>query len=233
MFISRKKKNKIWAAFSGMILALMLVPQSVQAAAEIEVGVDVSLKIEYHHDGTKIEGATFDIYKVAEITEDVEFLKTEEFEDCEETLENLEEADWSEAAKKYADFAESDEAIEPFSSGKTDSEGIVSFPNGEEEMTTGLYLVVGQECEIDGVVYKCDPFFICLPNPDPDGEWIYDLTATPKVTTDTTDVVPDQDVPKNTKLPQTGMLLWPIPVLAGVGLVFFMIGWAKRQKSGD
>lgn len=32
------------------------------------------------------------------------------------------------------------------------------------------------------------------------------------------------------KLPQTGMLKWPVPVLAGLGLLFFMIGWEKRQR---
>lgn len=32
------------------------------------------------------------------------------------------------------------------------------------------------------------------------------------------------------RLPQTGMLNWPVPVLAGAGLVCFMIGWGKRQK---
>ena len=32
-------------------------------------------------------------------------------------------------------------------------------------------------------------------------------------------------------LPQTGMLWWPVPLLAGGGMVLFMIGWAKHRKN--
>lgn len=32
------------------------------------------------------------------------------------------------------------------------------------------------------------------------------------------------------KLPQTGVLWWPVPILAGAGMVFFMIGWIKRHR---
>lgn len=35
------------------------------------------------------------------------------------------------------------------------------------------------------------------------------------------------------KLPQTGMLWWPVPVLAGAGILFFVTGWVKRQKDGE
>jgi len=41
--------------------------------------------------------------------------------------------------------------------------------------------------------------------------------------------IPDQP----SKLPQTGVLWWPVPILAGVGMVFFMIGWVKRRKFGE
>lgn len=38
---------------------------------------------------------------------------------------------------------------------------------------------------------------------------------------------------KPSRLPQTGMLHWPVPVLAETGLLFFMIGWRKRQKDEE
>lgn len=42
-------------------------------------------------------------------------------------------------------------------------------------------------------------------------------------------------VTNSTRLIQTGQLIWPIPVLAGCGLVLFTVGWGmrKRQESGD
>ncbi len=34
-----------------------------------------------------------------------------------------------------------------------------------------------------------------------------------------------------TKLPQTGMLKWPVPYLAGAGILFFMAGWVINRKN--
>lgn len=36
-------------------------------------------------------------------------------------------------------------------------------------------------------------------------------------------------IPGNTRLPQTGMLWWPVPLLAFAGLLLFLIGWGKRR----
>lgn len=41
--------------------------------------------------------------------------------------------------------------------------------------------------------------------------------------------VPDPETPA-TGLPQTGMLQWPIPLLAIAGLFLFSLGWMKEQK---
>lgn len=32
------------------------------------------------------------------------------------------------------------------------------------------------------------------------------------------------------RLPQTGVLWWPVPILAGAGMLFFMLGWIKRRR---
>ena len=232
MLLNEKWKNRIFVAFFWMILTSLIVSQNVQAAAPIEVGADVSLEIEYKYDGTKIPGVAFDIYKVAEVSESVTFTKTGDFEVFEGTLEGLDENGWKQTAKNIADFVKKREKIEPFASGKTNVEGIVSFPDEETEMTTGLYLVIGNTYEKGGVTYNCDPFLIWLPNLDPDGQWVYDETAAPKVTTNPVKDTPEEVLP-DSKLPQTGMLKWPIPVLAGTGLLFFMVGWAKRQKEDN
>jgi len=230
MFVDRRKKNRIVIVLLGLILTLLFVPQNVYAIDAIEVGEHVSLKIEYKlSDGTKISGAAFDIYKVAEVSENMEFVKTSEFKAFSGSIDNSDQAGWDESAKDAVDFIKSNEAIRPFASGKTDKDGEILFPEEGIEMTTGLYLVVGHECEYNGKTYSCSPFFICLPDLDVDEQWRYEeVKAEPKP-----DWNSKPDVEKDTpvsKLPQTGMLLWPIPVLAGTGLLFFMIGWAKRRK---
>lgn len=42
----------------------------------------------------------------------------------------------------------------------------------------------------------------------------------------------DPDIPKG-KLPQTGLLQWPIPVMASLGLILFLIGWIRHNKGEE
>lgn len=35
------------------------------------------------------------------------------------------------------------------------------------------------------------------------------------------------------KLPQTGVLWWPVPLLAGAGIILFLIGWKKHEDRGN
>lgn len=39
--------------------------------------------------------------------------------------------------------------------------------------------------------------------------------------------------PNKPKLPQTGLLWWPVPVLACCGLGVFLLGWRRRQEDGQ
>ena len=39
------------------------------------------------------------------------------------------------------------------------------------------------------------------------------------------------NTPEKLSLPQTGQLWWPVPVMAGLGLLAFMIGWIRRRES--
>lgn len=44
--------------------------------------------------------------------------------------------------------------------------------------------------------------------------------------------IPDPDIPLTT-LPQTGMLWWPVPVLALSGMVLFLFGWAGKRREDN
>lgn len=49
--------------------------------------------------------------------------------------------------------------------------------------------------------------------------------------TDPTETKPTE--PDGPKLPQTGQLWWPVPVLAILGMVLVMLGWLRRKESLD
>lgn len=44
---------------------------------------------------------------------------------------------------------------------------------------------------------------------------------------------PEPEPEPEEKLPQTGMLWWPVPVLACGGISLFFAGWARRRRQED
>ncbi|MFR0986221.1 MAG: LPXTG cell wall anchor domain-containing protein [Frisingicoccus sp.] len=69
-----------------------------------------------------------------------------------------------------------------------------------------------------------------------DGSCVYDVTASPKM--GTADKLASRTPnPKPAvsggKLPQTGQLWWPVPVMAIVGMLFVMFGWYRRRRFGE
>ena len=71
----------------------------------------------------------------------------------------------------------------------TDSEGKTTVPTQDgDRLEQGLYLVVEKEAPA-GVTAFCDPFIVSLPLYNADGEWVYDVVASPKNTVEGQPVV--------------------------------------------
>ncbi len=51
--------------------------------------------------------------------------------------------------------------------------------------------------------------------------------------TDVSGDSPDDDGENKPTLPQTGMLWWPVPVMALVGILFIMVGWKMNRRIED
>ncbi len=126
-----------------------------------------------------------------------------------------------------------------------------------EGLREGLYLI-RQVVSVAGY-QDISPFLVSLPVTSGDGlKAEYDITARPKITGPTDPSDPTAPVvsgtptnPRNTvtpaitpgsssygkhsavlsrtRLPQTGLLLWPIVVLAVLGLILIIIGWADMN----
>lgn len=65
--------------------------------------------------------------------------------------------------------------------GMTDEQGILRFPTGARMLEQGLYLVIGDPHEQDGMRYETVPFMVMLPETDlVSNAWCYEKTAYPK-----------------------------------------------------
>jgi len=101
--------------------------------------------------------------------------------------------------------------------------GTVRFEN----VTVGLYLLV-QTKAASG--YEClEPILVSMPFKDPrSGDYIYDVDATGKPALEREARPTPSPVPTpkpDPGLPKTGQLNWPVPVLAGFGILFVLVGF--------
>lgn len=104
-----------------------------------------------------------------------------------------------------------------------------------DTMSTGLYLIIQEKASTG--YSKLSPFLVSVPYMQ-DGKYQYDVTAKLKTELQkrpepsVPPKSPNEESPNspNGRLPQTGQLNWPVPVLISCGLVLFVCGWLIRFK---
>lgn len=188
----------------------------------------ISVTMRHEDDKSAVPGGELTLYRVGDIAEEngnYSYTLTEAFAGSGVTLDNLESA---ELAKKLADYAKANKLTGTVQ--KIDSKGVAAA----SDLTLGLYLVVQTEAA-EGY-NAVNPFLVTVPVLT-DGVYVYEVDANPKVelvTEKEKEPKPTPTPTPGTKLPQTGQLNWPIPLLAGVGLLLFALGWGlrfgKKQK---
>jgi len=189
-----------------------------------------SIQITMRSGDTYVPGGNLTLYKVGDIYEDngnYSFVLTDSFAGSGETLDDIQSAQLADDLARYAErnsITGTNKEI--------DQNANIAFT----DLDLGLYLLV-QEQAAEGY-NKVSPFLVSVPMQE-NGAYVYDVDASPKVelekvtepdTPDTPPDTPDTPPPTNPggKLPQTGQLNWPIPVLVACGLGLFIIGWWMR-----
>ena len=327
----RKLSKRVLSCLLCLICVLALFPVRAFAAGAIDPNRDVTLTIEYKHNKVPVANVPFDLYYVASIDAYAEFTLAGDFQKYPVAVNGLTSGAWRTLAETLAAYVARDQ-LKPLDSGKTNTQGVLSFPNQQSSLKPGLYLVIGRKLIQDGYTYTTEPFLVSLPDLDQKSDvWTYDVVTAPKhtrtenpptpsdetverrvlkvwkeddrrsrpgdviiqllkdgvvydtvtlnaannwrytweklpkynsdgskivwsvvekeldnytvsvtqegitfVVTNTGDYpdIPDQPTPENPgpKLPQTGVLWWPVPVLAAVGLVFLVAGTLFLKK---
>lgn len=140
-------------------------------------------------------------------------------------------------------------------SGKKADAVVTTDANGAAKaagLPVGAYVVV-QEQALEGFV-RLVPFVFTIPSyvegedvPEGYGEYVYDVQAEPKVLPVGEVAASDEDVVDegrtnvlgdegeegaDARLPQTGQLWWPVPLLLVAGAVFLVLGRRRSAKAG-
>lgn len=234
-------------------LAILLTTLLALCAPALAVAPTGSLTLTASYGTTPLVGAPFKLYLVAEHDEASDFALCGEFAGSSVDLSDLSTAGKLAQAALDLERWAGEKEIAPLTQQNTDSSGSVSFTS----LAQGLYLVGGVTHQQGSHRYQSAPCLISLPSWDGStGVWELNVTAFPKFersgtsggdptptpTEPDTPTPPDPVEPPDTpptppvgpeKLPQTGQLKWPVPVLAALGMLLLLAGSILMRRERD
>lgn len=147
------------------------------AAAVIDTAYPCSLTLSYTKNGNAFPNLEIEIYRVAELRADGEYMLVEPFSGYPIKIHGISsQQEWRDTAQTVRNYAAANQ-IAPYQSQKTDHEGRVCFTGLE----TGLYMVKGTSAKENGKVFVFHDFMIYLPT-YMEGDYDYDVEANPKHT---------------------------------------------------
>ena len=222
---------------SGLLALLFLLALPLPAAAhpvpdESRNG-HCSITVSMTYMGKAVRGGKLALYKVGDVAENDGNYSFVPVEAIRGDIPEFGDIESPELAGKLAKL---EKKLAPVTADPVtvDKNGNATFSN----LTFGLYLVV-QETAASGYG-KTAPFLVSVPYRYAD-EYQYDVTSQPK--TNLEREVPTKPTSPTTKpttssgggkkLPQTGQLWWPVPVLACAGLGCIAVGLFRRREARD
>jgi len=169
------KTTKALAGLLALVLALALLPVCALAAEKIDLDRDCQLCISYQDGDKALSGASFSLYRVADLDADGTPTATTEFASFNVNIRGQDDKAWKALAATLEGYVLRD-GLQPLQSGKTDSKGQLLF----SAVRPGLYLLLGAQHRQDGRLYDAQPAMVLLPGLDASSAWNYSVTVKPK-----------------------------------------------------
>lgn len=167
-----------------LALSVMFLQASFAAQDKIDTEHSATLTLKYD---TKVKSAfsnvSFSLYRVADISPDVEFTLTKDFADYSKSFKGLNNDGWTKRAEELSEYVKDHPKLKPIDTSSTSSEGVVTFPTKKASpLKPGLYLVIGGKKTIGNNIYTAVPVLYSLPSWDQDKEtkeykWQYDVNV--------------------------------------------------------
>lgn len=209
---------KWFASLLTAVALLWCLPMSVSAHDAVDVDRDCVVSITMHCGGKPVGGGTLSLYRVGQVHQEngnYSFLPAGSFADC---------------GFDFTEIASASLAADLYQYAKDRNIATTAYPVGDDgylafRVEPGLYLMA-QETAAPGYE-KMKPFLVSVPVMR-DGVYVYTVDASPKMELVTATPTPTPSVSPPPKLPQTGQLNWPVPILALGGLALLACGWALR-----
>ena len=186
--LTTKYISKILVLLTAVLLVL-LAGESAHGAQTIDFDRDISLTVSYQNEAVPVAGAAFSVYQIAAVDEYGQPVVSQAFSGYNVPLtsgENLVQTQMRGAATALEGYVLRD-SLTPVDTGTTGSDGMVRFPQNQESIEPGVYLLLGQRHTQDGLTYDADPIVLTLPARDEaTGQWEYDVVVNVKFRTTVT-----------------------------------------------
>ncbi len=165
-----KRSKSFLAVIAAFLIALAMLRMPAYAASRFDPEHDSALTVECSYNFSPLEGVSFDIHRVADMTAQGGFVITDTFADCSIDLHQQDSAGWRMLAETICAFIQLYQ-IPPLSTVSTDQDGMALF----EGLSPAMYLVCGEQFVSNGFIYTPEPFLISLPQQDENNEWCYEI----------------------------------------------------------
>lgn len=221
---------KLVKKLAALLSALTLIcgfSMTVYAAHEVpDLSRTGSITVNMTYGGKAVSGGVLTAYRVGDIAEDdgnYSFAKTSAMAGFSGSYDDLNSEG---LAKDVAAYVTKNKLKADATAKNTN--GSVTF----SDLKLGLYLIV-QTKACDG--YEAVASFLVSVPANEDGVYVYNIDATPKMGTLTqAKPTPTPTPTKPTgKLPQTGQLNWPVPIMAALGLLLLALGWILYHSPSE
>lgn len=200
--LMQRKRTKKNCFFTALLCGLFLMignANTAFAAGPIEVDKDVSFTISYQDEENPIQGAKFDLYKVADVDAYAALTLTPEFDSYGISFADINQEDWNQYALTLKGYAQRD-SIDAYTTVETDTDG-----NAQSILKPGLYLVVGSMRTIGTDIYSATPFFAFLPGDnEKENVWDYEVISCPKFEKEEN----PQDNPDDKRITRKVLKIW-------------------------
>ena len=169
---NKKTKYRVCTFLISLIFACTIWTGRVMARDLINLNQRHTLTVEYPCADT-----SFQIYKVADVSETGSYTLTETFAKYPVVFENMDQTQWRTLALTLEGYIARDD-IQPLAEQSTDANGKTTF----QDLDAGLYILIGRNQSDSTYRYECEPAMIQLPGLNEKEEWITEVTAKPKYT---------------------------------------------------
>ncbi len=162
--------------FAVSTVGLVSAISTADAKEPIDTSRSCSLTLTYSYNETYYEGLEIEIYRIADVTEDLQYSLTDDFEDYSVEINKISSSsEWDEVCSTIGMYVDTGK-VERTNVLLTDENGKVSF----RDLKPGIYYVKWTNNPTKDNTIGFLPFLIAVPGIGEDGKWIYDVDAIPK-----------------------------------------------------